>query len=196
MRPTAASLSTSCPATWSRYTRCFWTTPCVFRASRKRQTITIASARRCVAWCRSPIRIGTCCSISSSAVACTRSRFCRAAPLWISFATCAWPSTPTRLLPTHSTPCAPCCCLCSTCWAARCRWPMCTMPSRPAMAACSPAWAQVFTMRRCCSPSTASIPANARKRSFAPTGWCRRLRTAGFAFSTCFRRRSTVAPSA
>ena len=45
---------------------------------------------------------------------------------------------------------APCCCPCSTCWAARCRWPMCTMPSRPATVACSPAWAQAFTMRRCC----------------------------------------------
>ena len=169
---------------------------CGFRASNMKPVLTTVSARRYAVWCRSPIRTGTCYSISSTAVACIRSRFCRAARLWISFATCAWPSIPTRPLPMHSTPCVLCCCRCSTCWAARCRWPMCTTPSRLVTAACSPAWAQVFTMRRCCSPSMASIPASARKRSFAPIGWCRRLRTAGFAFSTCFRRRSTAAPSA
>ena len=111
---------------------------------------TTASARRCAAWCRFLIRTGTCYLISSSAVACIRYRFCRAARLWISFATCAWPSTHTRPLPMHSTPCAPCCCPCSTFWAARCRWPMCTTPSRPATAACSPVWAQAFTRLRCC----------------------------------------------
>ena len=196
MLPTVASLSTSCPATWSRCTRCSWTMPCGFRASSTKPVLTTASARRYAVWCRSPIRTGTCCSISFSAVACIRSRFCRAERLWTSSATCALPSIPTRPLPTHSTPCALCCCRCSTCWAARCRLPMCTTLSRPATAACSPVWAQAFTMRRCCSPSTASIPASARKRSFAPIGWCRHLRTAGFAFSTCFRRRSTAAPSA
>ena len=47
-------------------------------------SLTTASTRRYAAWCRSPIRTGTCCSISFSAVACIRSRFCRAARLWIS----------------------------------------------------------------------------------------------------------------
>ena len=63
-------------------------------------------------------------------------------------------------------------------------------------AACLPVLARAFTTRRYCSLSTASIPASARKRSFVPTGWCRRSRTAGFAFSTYCPRRSTAAPFA
>ena len=88
------------PATSSRCTRCSWTMPCVFRASRRKSTSTTASARPCAVWSRSPIRTGTCCSTFSSAATCIRSHFCRAARLWTSSATCVWPSTRIRLSPT------------------------------------------------------------------------------------------------
>ncbi len=126
----------------------FLTMPCGFRASSTKPVLTTVSARRYAVWCRSPIRTGTCYLISSTAVACIRSRF--AEPhVYGYLSRRALPSTPTRPLPTLSTPCVRCCCPCSICWAARLVADVYHAISTGygGLLACL---AQAFTMRRCC----------------------------------------------